>query len=401
MIQSSPWLRIGPDSLGIAGATTIDLGDPDAVPLTLNPLEPEPGFPVATHASLLADVWCAAGRLPAHARDVLTLALLRAYRGTLNVDAALAELRSDPATAALVRGFATVRLGALAPPDGHPLNIAALVNSDVEVLTGALDPTGRALVAGTLLLRLTEHARLHPGVSHVLAIDDGESLLGGGLGSLVADAAAHGELVMFSGWSPPPSGSAAGDLVAGRRSLACGPACRDERPCTRAEISDGARLAASGEPLRAWVAELVAAFITGRPLPAPPRRAWSAWPARTRECALATLLDDAITTRAAPLRAHYSPERLAAVAGRVAIAMLNGDPGPGRAGTCWVPPVLRWVHEATRVGWASSVPADEIAPPLDFAIDGLGDWPGIRAGQRLAMLLRHRLCSEATTVARG
>jgi hypothetical protein len=385
---------------------TIDLGDPDGVPLTLNPLEPEPGFPVATHASLLADVWCGAGRLPAPARDVLTLALLDAYRKTsvpsfseINVDAALAELRTDETTAALVRGFAAVRLGPLAPPSGHPLDIAALVTSDVELITGALDPTARALVAGTLLLRLTEHARQHPGVSHLLAIDDGQALLGDGLGSLVADAAAHGEMVVLSGWSPPPSLAPARDLVAGRRSRACGRSCQDGRPCTRAEINDGARLAASGEPLRGWVGELVAAFVTGRSLPAPPALAWRSWPARTRECALATLLDDAVTTRAAALRDHYSPERLTAVAARVATAMLNGDPGPGRAGACWVPPVLRWVHEATRVGWRGEVDSDEVAPPLDYAIDGIGDWPGIRAGQRLAMLLGHRLCAEATTIA--
>jgi uncharacterized protein len=139
--------------------------------------------------------------------------------------------------------------------------------------------------------------------------------------------------------------------------------------------------------------------VTGRSLPAPPALAWRSWPARTRECALATLLDDAVTTRAAALRDHYSPERLTAVAARVATAMLNGDPGPGRAGACWVPPVLRWVHEATRVGWRGEVDSDEVAPPLDYAIDGIGDWPGIRAGQRLAMLLGHRLCAEATTIA--
>jgi hypothetical protein len=409
VITGSSWLRVGPDSLGIAGATTIDLGDPDGVPLTLDPLEPEPGFPAATHASLLADVWCAAGRLPAHARDVLTLALLRAYQGTsvpslseIDADAAIAELRSDQTTAALVRGFLAVRLGELSGNGlflrgGHPLDVSALPGRDIELITGALDPAGRALVAGTLLLRLTERARMYSGGAHVLAIDDGESLFGGALDSLIADAAAHGEMVLFSGWEPPPSGgdpAPARDLATGRRSPACGAICRDAGPCTRAEITGGARLAASSGPMRVWAGELVTAFITGRILPSPPAR--HSWPAgRVGECALATLLDDAITTRAAPLRDHYSPARLATVAMRVATAMLNGHPGPGRAGTCWVPPVLRWKHEAIRVGWDGAVDSSEIAPPLDFTIDGLADWPGIRAGQRLAMLLRHPLSAEA------
>jgi hypothetical protein len=394
-----PWLRVGVDPLGTGGATAIDLADPYGIALTLNPLEPEPGFPVPTHSSLLADVFCVAGRLPAPARDVLALALLHAYRDAavpsfddIGVEDALTELR-------------WVRLGELSRgglflAGGHPLNLGALLAADVEVITGALDHTGRALIAGTLLLRLTEHALLHPGGSHVLAIDDGESLFGGALDPLIADAAAHGETVLLSGWAPPvgPFG-AQPDLVFARRSPACGQTCRQAGPCTRRDITAAANSAAGNDPLRQWLESLVTAFLTGDSLPLAPepvQRALATFRPRTRECVLATIITDAITTRAAAIRGFYPPARLAAVAARVAAASLAGEPVPTRAGHCWVPPVLRWTHEATRVGWGAgaAVDADEIAPPLDFAIEELTDWPGIRAGQRLALLLRHPLSAE-------
>ena len=38
-----------------------------------------------------------------------------------------------------------------------------------------------------------------------------------------------------------------------------------------------------------------------------------------------------------------------------------------------------------------SIRVDDIAPPLDFALAGLPDWPGIRVGDRLGGLRRHRL----------
>lgn len=409
-----PWLRVGVDPLGTGGTTAIDLTDPYGVALTLNPLEPEPGFPVPTHSSLLADVFCAAGRLPAPARDVLALALLRAYRDRpvpslddIDVEDALAELRCDEVTGTLVRGFVRVRLGELSRgglflADGHPLNIGALLASDVEVITGALDHTGRALIAGTLLLRLTEYALLHPG-RHVLAIDDGESLFGGALDTLIADAAAHGETVLLSGWAPPAASEASPgvgpDLVSTLRSPACGRTCRQSGPCTRRDITAAANIAAGNDLLRRWLESLVIAFLTGDSLPLAPepvKHDWAALRPRTRECVLATIITAAITARAAAFRGFYSPGRLAAVAARVAAASLAGEPVPTRAGQCWVPPVFRWTHEAARVGWAAStaVDADEIAPPLDFAIGGLTDWPGIRAGQRLALLLRHPLSAE-------
>ena len=64
------------------------------------------------------------------------------------------------------------------------------------------------------------------------------------------------------------------------------------------------------------------------------------------------------------------------------------NPGPA-----WVVPPLRWLHEIERLcplSGAGLATADH-APPLDFDLPGLPDWPGIRVGQRIRALRRHPL----------
>ena len=118
---------------------------------------------------------------------------------------------------------------------------------------------------------------------------------------------------------------------------------------------------------------------------------------RLLECALATVADRAVDARAMALRGCYPPAALTRVVAGVGTDMLGGRPVPWSAGRVWVPPQLRWAHEATRVGWgrpAPSAEAADAAPPLDFALAGLPDWPGIPAGERLRLLLRHPLSPE-------
>jgi len=82
------------------------------------------------------------------------------------------------------------------------------------------------------------------------------------------------------------------------------------------------------------------------------------------------------------------------VAGR----MLDADDGaPFRAGHVWVIPQLRWLHEMERVNplGQGRIRFDDIAPPLDFGLAGLPDWPGIRVRDRLGGLRRHPLSSES------
>ena len=190
--------------------------------------------------------------------------------------------------------------------------------------------------------------------------------------------------------------------VLGCRSAACGPCC-SERPCTLREIRAADVLAAPESPagawLRVWAETLVLAFLTGRGLPVVPgqlRHRWDELGERLRECLLATVIDRTVAARAQALRASYDPARLAASAAHVALRALGQDAGPGtRIGPSWVIPQVRWLHELERICPGSSAPDPaECAPPLDFDLPGLADWPGARVGHRLRALRRHPLSME-------
>jgi hypothetical protein len=149
------------------------------------------------------------------------------------------------------------------------------------------------------------------------------------------------------------------------------------------------------------VQTLVLAFLTGRPVPrvpAPLRPGWQALSPRTRECLLATAVETAVMARADALRPYYAPPRLVAVIAAAAARMLAaGDPVPVRGGPVWVIPQLRWLHEVERLnplGQDRLRPGD-LAPPLDFGLAGLPDWPGIRVADRLGGLRRHPLAMES------
>jgi hypothetical protein len=200
----------------------------------------------------------------------------------------------------------------------------------------------------------------------------------------------------------PGAAAAVSSLLSGRRSAACGERCR-RRPCDGFELHAAGLLAEDhGQAwLRLWVQTLVLAFLTGRPVPRVPARLRSGCQPlspRRRECLLATVVDAAVTARAAALRASYDPQCLTAVIAAVAARTLTGgDAVPGRAGPVWVIPQLRWLHEMERVNplGHDSLRPDDIAPPLDFGLAGLPDWPGIRVEDRLGGLRRHRLAMES------
>jgi hypothetical protein len=105
-----------------------------------------------------------------------------------------------------------------------------------------------------------------------------------------------------------------------------------------------------------------------------------------------------VMARAGALRPYYPPHRLVAVAAAAAARMLAaGDPVLARGGPVWVIPQLRWLHEMERLnplGHDRLRPGD-LAPPLDFALAGLPDWPGIRVADRLGGLRRHPLAMES------
>lgn len=149
--------------------------------------------------------------------------------------------------------------------------------------------------------------------------------------------------------------------------------------------------------LRLWTTVLGLAFLTGRPLPAPPPEARAAaYRSRGADRVVAALAGRLAAERRPALRGCYPPTTLARALASTGKRLLAGGPVPARAGQVWVIPQLRWAHEAARVGWsAGEARPDDLAPPLDFTLAGLRDWPGILAGQRLALLLRHPMALTA------
>jgi hypothetical protein len=210
---------------------------------------------------------------------------------------------------------------------------------------------------------------------------------------------AHPELRPGASDPEPRPGEAAASapVLRGRRSAACGARCRGGRPCSGYELHAAGLLARDDEQawLRLWAQTLHLAFLAGRPLPRVPAEVLSVWRALSpprRECVLATVLDRAVTTRAAALRRSYDPARLTSVVAAVANRMLDEAAAPFRAGPVWVIPQLRWLHELERLNpLGGGIQPDDIAPPLDFGLAGLPDWPGIRVRDRLGALGRHPL----------
>ena len=204
-----------------------------------------------------------------------------------------------------------------------------------------------------------------------------------------------------------------------RRPARCRPCWRAAAPPAASGVPAGARapqsemraaevLATPGSPadawLRVWVQALVLAFLTNRALPAVPvplRTRWGELGARLRECLLATVIDQAVAVRARALRPSYDPARLAASLAQVAVRALGAGTGPGarpgaRPGPGWVIPQVRWLHEVDRLwppGGGAPGPGS-CAPPLDFDLPGLADWPGARVGHRLRALRRHPLSMD-------
>jgi uncharacterized protein len=214
--------------------------------------------------------------------------------------------------------------------------------------------------------------------------------------------ALSGDALSGEGAAAPAGAASVAALLAGRRSAGCGDRCR-RRPCSGYEVHAAGLLA--GDPgqawLRLWAQALVLAFLTGRPVPgvpAPLRAGGQALSPRGRECLLATVIEMAVGARAHALRPCYDPRCLTAVVATVAGRMLaDGDAVPVRAGSVWVIPQLRWLHEMERLSplGRDRLRPDDIAPPLDFGLAGLPDWPGIRVADRLRGLRGHPLAMES------
>lgn len=216
---SVPWLVIEPakaEYAGMAGrlgsdssVAVVRLGDPDAVPLSLNPLEPEAGFPLQTHLDLVRALFLAAFEANEPFPQVLSQALTRCYtsygwdlalsRGGTKYPS-LADLQTTARAvvddigygaelAADVRGFVDVRLTSLllGTPGrflggGHPLDVADLLSRNVVLeLEDVGDDQDKAFCMGVVLIRLIEHLRVRRGQStglrHVTVVEEAHRLL--------------------------------------------------------------------------------------------------------------------------------------------------------------------------------------------------------------------------------
>ena len=222
-----PWLVIEPakaEYAGMAGrlgdasdVLVIRPGQPDEIPAGLNPLEPEPGFPLQTHLDLIRALFTAAFEAADPLPQVLGQALARCYTA-LGWNLALGESRhphaaprypglSDLRSAAQavvdeigysdritsdIRGFIDVRLGSLqlGTPGrffqgGHHLDIAGLLNRNTVLeLEDIGNDQDKAFFIGTILIRVAEHLRrrhaaghARPGLRHVTVIEEAHRLL--------------------------------------------------------------------------------------------------------------------------------------------------------------------------------------------------------------------------------
>lgn len=450
----NPWFALVPhpavrQAARIApGAAVIDPTDAHAVPVTVNPFEPGPQASVHAHIDRLAGLIEAAYRPPGPVRAVLRLALRKVYaRGGWDLAAvrgamaprtvsppwvpgiedltraallAADDLGCDVAMRTAVRAFCA---GTLLPlwdgpagrflAGGHRPDLAA--PRGVVFTPGEVTDSDAAFLAGALLYRIADAVAISratpphspvPGV--LLALPDVR------LRRVISELNERGMPVMIAETQtgqpaadePAPQAQVRQVPLVARRSAACGLQCR-QRPCTTGELHVAARWAGhDGQVwLRLWSRALILAFLTGNPLPHVPhplRRALLPLDVRTRECVLASLVEREVASRAPALRHSYDPLRLTSVAASAAAGLLAlrpaqpGAPNPFRAGPVWVIPQIRWLHESERLTPLHGVrPAlADIAPPLDFDLAGLVDWPGIKVADRLEGLRCHQLSMD-------
>jgi hypothetical protein len=205
---------------GSRAVTIINPADPESVPLSVNPLAPEPGYPVQAHIDMVRALFLAAFDAPEPFPQIMSQALQRSYeecgwdpltgagRADLDVPPAVPTLARLQAAALAViddvgygrelqadmRGFVDVRLRALRTGSagrffegGHPADISALLNRNVVLaLEDVANDEDKAFVIGTLIVRIVEHLRLRSktapadGLRHVIVLEEAHRLLRAG-----------------------------------------------------------------------------------------------------------------------------------------------------------------------------------------------------------------------------
>ena len=222
-----PWLVIEPAKAeygrmagrlkGRGEVLVIKPGQPDQIPGSLNPLEPEPGFPLQTHIDLVRALFLAAFEAEEPLPQVLSYALSRCYE-EMGWELALGESKIEGVTPKYptlgelqrvardvvekigygdevednVKGFIDVRIGSLrlGTPGrffegGHPLDLAALLRRNVVLeLEDIGNDQDKAFFMGTVVIRLVEHLRMRYGTTegdvglrHMTVVEEAHRLL--------------------------------------------------------------------------------------------------------------------------------------------------------------------------------------------------------------------------------
>jgi hypothetical protein len=234
-----PWLVVEPVKAEYAGMSgrLADRGDEEpllvirpgalgSAPASINPLEPEPGYPLQSHVDLVRALFVAAFQATEPFPQVLVRALTDCYaeagwdlvtgrlrrpvrpkllaseddRPARRRFPTLTDLQSTarrvvaavgygPEVTADVRGFVDVRMGSLrqgAPgrffEGGHPIDVGRLLRRRVVLeLESVTNDQDQAFLIGTVVIRLVEHLRVHRraavGLRHVLVIEEAHRLL--------------------------------------------------------------------------------------------------------------------------------------------------------------------------------------------------------------------------------
>src|SRR5215469_14748237 len=172
----------------------INPADPESIPLSVNPLAPEPGYPVQAHIDMVRALFLAAFDAHEPFPQIMSQALQRVYEScgwdavsgsgrpgavvppavpTLaQLQAAamevIAEVGYGPELQADVRGFVDVRLRSLRTgtagsffEGGHPADIAELLTRNaVLAIEDVANDDDKAFLIGTLIIKITEHLRM-------------------------------------------------------------------------------------------------------------------------------------------------------------------------------------------------------------------------------------------------
>jgi uncharacterized protein len=242
---------LSPDKVGPGSGEVILINpaDPHSVPLSVNPLAPEPGYPIQAHIDMVRALFLAAFDAREPFPQIMSQALQRAYeecgwdpltgagRADLDVPPAVPTLARLQAAALAViedvgygrelqadmRGFVDVRLRSLRTGSagrffegGHPADIAALLDRNIVLaLEDVANDEDKAFVIGTLIIRIVEHLRLRSktmradGLRHVIVLEEAHRLLRAGrdgasahavelFAGLLAEIRAYGEGVVIA-----------------------------------------------------------------------------------------------------------------------------------------------------------------------------------------------------------